>query len=497
MLGVKARLCALGAVVAASAASLVGTAGAAGQSAVPGAPPTPLLSVRRLPQWLEAVTAMSHLAAAVTPPLAALGPARATSCLEVRQGTRVLVADDAGAPLLPASNMKLLTAVAALDRLGPDYRYTTSVMASAAPVAGVVTGNLYLVGGGDPVLRTPQFEATIRDPAGPITSLPALAAQVAAAGVRQVTGTVVGDGGRFDAMRTVPGWKAEYVTEGDAGPLSALDVDDGFHIAPHGYAADVDPDQQAAATFAQLLIADGVQIGPVAPPPPGTPPPVAAPALTAAEAAVAPLAVAGFTPPGLPAVTSIESAPLSQVLAAVLAPSDDTAAEVITKELGRDSGMGGTTAAGAAVIRADLAADGLPVDGLVVDDGSGLHTGDRVTCGLLAAAVARSEASGSPLVADLAVAGRGGTLRDRLGGPATAGRVVAKTGTLTGVTALSGVVLAPPASTAPLQLRAPLVFALVMNGVRDDVGVATGDAVATALAAYPQLPPAGVLAPQP
>ncbi|HET9692665.1 MAG TPA: D-alanyl-D-alanine carboxypeptidase [Acidimicrobiales bacterium] len=495
---VVAALALATAALAAGGSALADPAGAAG--ARPAGPtPTPLLSVRRVPGWLAATVATQRVTAAASAPLAALGAAAATSCLVADQGTRVLVAAQPTVPLVPASNMKLLTAVAALDRLGPGYRFTTSVVAAAPLAAGVVTGDLYLVGGGDPVLRTPQYEATIPDAVPPFTSLPALAAQVAAAGVRQVTGTVVGDGTRYDALRTVPGWKPVYAAEGDAGPLSGLDVDDGFHVGIDGYRADTDPDQQAAATFAQLLVADGVQVGPVSPPPPGTPPELAAPALTAAEAAVAALAVAGPAPGAATPVTTIESAPLAQLLAAVLAPSDDTAAEMLTKELGRQTAGAGTTAAGTAAIAADLAADGLPVEGLVVDDGSGLHTGDRVTCALLAAVLARAEATGSPLLGDLAVTGETGTLRHRLTAAGTAGRVRGKTGTLDGVSALSGVVLpaAGPATATALRLRAPVVFSLIMDGVRADAAVAAGDAVATALAAYPQPPDPGALAPVP
>lgn len=468
----KAGLAAVGVAVVLAVAS------APGRSAV-GAPApatphaTPLLSARRVPAWIAGDVAAAHIAATlsgiVTP--AALGAAASHSCLVVDQAGHTLSSVAADQPLIPASNMKLLTAAAALDVLGPTYRYTTTVSALRAPVAGVVTGDLYLVGGGDPDLVTPQYEATLRDPVPPTTSLPALAAQVRAAGVTEVAGGVVGDESRYDTLRDVATWKPVYTEEGDAGPLSALEVDNGFVSTPRGFARAPQPAQAAAQTFTALLAADGVKVdGPAA---------------------------AGAAPAGAVTLTSLQSAPLSEILAAILVPSDDTGAELVTKEMGRARGAGGTTAAGTGVIVADLRADGLPTAGLVAVDGSGLDRGDRATCALLAAVLTRA-GTGGPLAAELPVAGRTGTLRARLRAPLTVGRVLAKTGTLDDVSALSGFVLPAPASPAPtLQLRSPVVFSLIMDGVPVSTGVGLGDTVATALAGYPVLPSLDALGPQP
>jgi D-alanyl-D-alanine carboxypeptidase/D-alanyl-D-alanine-endopeptidase (penicillin-binding protein 4) len=370
--------------------------------------------------------------------------------------------------------MKLLTATAVLDRLQAGHRFTTKV-AGAPVAAGVVGGDLYLVGGGDPLLRTPGYAAALGPGQALYTSLAQLAAQVRDAGVRIVKGGVVGDESRYDQLRTVPTWSPVYAAEGDVGPLSALDVNDGTapFVAPQPHpgasaaaleaAMSADPAVRAAATFTDLLRASGVVV----------------------EGAPA----GGKAPAGTPVLSSVASPLLGAEVDTMLTVSDNTAAELFTKELGYEATGAGTTAAGAAAIRADLAADGLPVSQLVVDDGSGLDRGDRVTCGLLLADLQHLGA-GSVVGRGLPVAGRSGTLQPRLGGTPAAGRLRAKTGTLDDVVALSGFVLPKAGVAVPGSvLGQPIVFSLILNGVpSDNVGRAVADQVGVALATYPLVP---------
>ena len=100
---------------------------------------------------------------------------------------------------------------------------TTSVKASAPPDNGVVDGDLWLVGGGDPLLMTDAYAQHFRNQPVTRTSLEQLADQIVAAGVREVRGSVVGDDSRYDRVRAVPQWADEYVTAHDIGPLGALD----------------------------------------------------------------------------------------------------------------------------------------------------------------------------------------------------------------------------------------------------------------------------------
>jgi D-alanyl-D-alanine carboxypeptidase/D-alanyl-D-alanine-endopeptidase (penicillin-binding protein 4) len=476
------------------AASMVAATGAVVTSAQParaepvpsGLTATPVLSARRLPAMIEGSIAAQRLSRSLAPIPPAVAAKGATGCLVVQQGGRTLYGWNPTTELIPASNEKLLTATAAVDRLGASRRSVTAV-AGAHPVAGVVRGNLYLVGSGDPYLRTAGYASAFGTSEPLYTSLAALASDTRRAGVTKVTGSVVGDESRFDQLRTVPSWSPVYAAEGDVAPLSALDVNDGTApAAPAGptlssaaasskaalaAVASADPAIRAAETFAVLLRADGVTIAG----PPAT----------------------GRRPAGAPVLASIASATLGQELQQMLSVSDDTAAELFTKQLGLESSGTGSTAAGMAAIRVDLAADGLPVSGFVGADGSGLSRADRVSCDLLAADLDRLGPT-SVVGRGLPVAGRTGTLADRMVHTAAAGRLVAKTGTLNNVVALSGFVL--PTTHGQVvpgsALGLPLVFSIVLDRVPTvTAGRQLVDRVGILLAGYPRILPEALLEP--
>lgn len=367
-----------------------------------------------------------------------LDAAGASSCLSVRVDGRALYERAAETPLVPASNQKLLTAAVALDELGADHRFTTSVVATAAPVDGAVVGDLHLIGDGDPLLATnaDRFIRRTGDDAHP-TSLDELADRVAASGVKVVTGRVVGDETRYDEARAVATWPERYVTQGQSGPLSALTVDDGYDY-------ELRPDQEplrrrsdrpalaAATTFTGLLQARGIQVGAF----PGE----------------------GPTPEGTTPVAEVDGAPLSDVVAELLTFSDNQTGELLVKELGRVAGDAGTTDAGLAVVRSRAEALGLLAEGSAVTDGSGLDEGNRMTCDQLVR-VLDDAGPTSPLGEGLAVAGRTGTLQRRLDTPALADRLKAKTGSLREVTSLAGFV--------PLASGETATFAMIVNGQPD------------------------------
>ncbi|HZN13238.1 MAG TPA: D-alanyl-D-alanine carboxypeptidase [Acidimicrobiales bacterium] len=426
-----------------------------------------VLSPRRLPDLLARAVADGNLHRRLDGVLADtdLGAGRTDSCLIVTYDGDTIYDTRPDRALTPASTLKLLTAAVALKRLGADSRLDTTVVAKTAPNDGVVAGDLWLVGGGDPLLGTADYAGSFKDQPRLFTDLAALADSVARAGVRTVTGGVVGDETRYDTQRYVPSWKPVYASDGDVGPLSALAFDDGFvEWKPKAIAAPA-PATRAAAVFTELLKARGVTIN-------------AAPA-------------DGRAPAGARTVATLPSLPLRQVVGEMLIHSDNESAELLTKELGRRFGAGGTTTAGVAVIRKTLTDLGLNIDATTMNDGSGLDPADKVTCSLLLSLIT-GPTKDDLLAAGLAVAARTGTLFDRLLNTAAAERLRAKTGTLEGVLGLAGLVdpIAPN--------KQPLTFAFLANSLprpSEARGKRLQQRLGEALAAYPDAPTAASLAP--
>jgi D-alanyl-D-alanine carboxypeptidase/D-alanyl-D-alanine-endopeptidase (penicillin-binding protein 4) len=441
-------------------------------SAAPPAagPVTPVLSARRVPGLLVAPVADARLRTKLDAFLAA---AHGSVCLTVSNAGRPIYSHQADVPLAPASLVKLLTATAALDALGADATYTTAVEAAAAPQAGVVGGDLWLVGSGDPLLETDAYEQHFEHQPQVRTDFEALADAVKAAGITKVTGRVIGDETRYDADRYVDAWPPRYIDQDQTGPLSALDVDDGFTAFPPN--PDVrepdetpaaDPPAYAAALLTNLLVARGVTVG-------GT-------------------AAAGAAPPGAVTVAHVQSPILGDVVGEMLRESDNQTAELLTKELGTKPGAPGNTAAGTAALSDRLNRMALPTTGLTLVDGSGLATEDRGTCALFQAVLDRAGPT-SPIATGLPVAGQTGTLDKRFVGTPAAGRLRAKTGTLNQVTALAGYV--------DTLIGAPLSFTYIVNLPADErVSVddlALQDQLVSILLGYPEGPPLDQVGPKP
>ena len=424
----------------------------------------PVLSPRRAPALLSQFVADGRLAARLDGFLAdpALGGGRERSCVVVRQGGRTLYSRRATELLTPASNLKLVTAAAALTRLGQTATFETSVR-GARPVGGVVEGPLWVVGSGDPLLGTKPYADSFVNQPQLRTPYEDLAAKVVAAGVREVRGGVMGDDTRYDAQRYLPSWKRSYVTEGHVGPESALAVNDGFTAFTPRKVVAGEPAVSAAALFADLLRAQGVVVGGV----PG----------------------AGKVPTGLASLASVKSPPMKEIVGAMLRESDNNTAELLVKEMGRRFADAGTTTAGIGVVRATLTSAKLPAAEVQAVDGSGLDRSDRATCNLFARILATDGADGT-IASGLAVAGETGTLADRFDGHPAAGRLRAKTGFLDGVVGLSGF-LAPTRGDQ-------LLFSFLANDLpvpTEKPGYAAQERLAAALATYPESPPAEELGP--
>jgi D-alanyl-D-alanine carboxypeptidase/D-alanyl-D-alanine-endopeptidase (penicillin-binding protein 4) len=371
----------------------------------------------------------------------------------VSEGTRILYDQDSGTPLAPASGMKLLTATAVLAHIDPDERLRTSVVAAGAPAEGIVEGDVWFVGGGDPVLGTAAWAGHfIRQPAL-FTPLEELADAVVAAGVREIRGAVVGDESRYDQVRYVASWPERYVSDNQIGPMSALSVNDGFAEWEPRDVPFADPAAGAAGVLTALLRERGVVVG--------------------AEAA------SGRSPESPVAIAFIDSPAVGDLVGAMLRESDNGTAELLLKELGLRLEGEGSTSAGRAVVASTLSSLGLPADGLVVADGSGLDPGNRVTCGLLHE-VLDDTVDGGVVEQGLALAGATGTLTRRFVDTPVSGQLRAKTGSIRGVASLSGFVATRDGGE--------LTFSSIQNGIdRFDDGVPFQDTLGAVLVAYPDL----------
>lgn len=335
---------------------------------------------------------------------------------------------EADLPLLPASSMKALTAASVLATFGEDGRITTAANGTVAVRGdGVLDGDLVVRGLGDPTMTSDDYRRWVY-PARPATAIEDLADRIVASGVRRVTGDLVGDGTVFGVARTAAGWPSRYFDDFDAHYLSGLTIDTGRRVevdAPPGQAASVvidhapDPALRTTEVLARALVDRGVRLD------------------GRVRRTIKP--VLAFHP-----VATVSSPPMSEVVAFMLAESDNHLADTLLRASAvRDRGRG-TWADGGATLRAALQAEGVDTAGLVASDGSGLSRADRVTANqLVANDRAMVDHLGRRWSDLLAVAGEVGTLENRLVGTPAQGRLFAKTGTLADVRAVAGHVVGP------------------------------------------------------
>ena len=409
--------------------------------------------------------------------------ARAIADARVRSGTngtvildaftgRTVFARGAETAVAPASNLKLLTALTALRDLGPDHRIPTRAIASVRPRSGVLKGDLWLKGYGDPSLR--------------VTDLRALARQVRAAGIRQVTGRLLADTTFFTDPAYAKGWATRDGARAWAPQIRALTLSPDTKLSVGTIAFTVRP--TAAGRRAKVSVSPAVAtrylhpsvfvmtrgrtslqtyhvkgtnrisvVGSIAAG--ATPvtvlvsvhrPELLAAAVFRAELKAAGVKVAGPTASGpapakRPVVLTHLSRPLSGLPAPLLKVSNTGLAEHLVRLAGAAPGRAATVANGLRRVTALLRYLKVPTGRIVLHDGSGLSRGTKVTARAVARALlwALHQPWGVTFRKALPVAGRkgdlvGGTLANRMRGTAAAGRVWAKTGTLPNVTALSG-----------------------------------------------------------
>jgi D-alanyl-D-alanine carboxypeptidase/D-alanyl-D-alanine-endopeptidase (penicillin-binding protein 4) len=416
--------------------------------------------------------------------------------------------------VLVGSNQKLLTSTAALAALGPDFRFHTSVLAEAAPRNGIIEGDLYLRGTGDPTLLPSRYDE--------------LATAVAARGITQVRGALVADDTWFDAVRLGTDWSWQDETFSYAAPISALSVS---------------PDADFNAGSVQVRIAPGAAVGAPAlvdllpatravhvenralTGPAGSPRRLSAMREHGADRIVVDGSVAldanpaqplrsvgdptayaadifldalarhgitvrtptrtGATPAHASELAALESMPLRDLLVPFLKLSNNQIAEILVKTLGRQDIGTGSWDAGLRVVLRYVAAEGVDPERVQLADGSGLSTSNLVAPDDLTAVLVGVQAEPwfEGWYAALPIAGEpgrmlGGTLAGRMLNTPAAGNVHAKTGSLTTASALSGYV-----STATGER---LAFSVVENGFIGAPPKEVEDAVAEALASWPR-----------
>ena len=449
---------------------------------------------------------------------------------------RTLYEENAGKLLRPASNMKLYTVAAALDRLTPDYRFKTIVQAVTRPDAkGTVRGDLIVKGRGDPTFATRFNDGSYTK------AIDERAQSIAAAGVKRVEGDLVGDDTYFAGPQLGSGWEWEDLQWWYGAEVSALTINDNsvdLQVKPgaklnmpctitmgppvpfvailnhttttergtprnlfvyrsmggnvievggslplddRGYAGSAAISHPALAFIYLLrssLAQRGVNIT-------GRSRVIDPPTLRGNPSYDSPAwdAVASRVP--LIEIASRQSPPLSAIAAQTLKPSQNLYTELLLRTLGKNVPPDSTKAqtheeAGIEVVKTFLREAGLAPDALVITDGSGLSRNDmvRADATLQLLTYMSRHRYASVFYDALPVAGVDGTLRNRMKGTPAQGNVRAKTGTLSSATSLSGYVTSAAGEH--------LAFSIMVNNYPSSANVNSNfiDQVAALLAAF-------------
>jgi D-alanyl-D-alanine carboxypeptidase/D-alanyl-D-alanine-endopeptidase (penicillin-binding protein 4) len=501
-------------------ATAVGTAPAPSPgpaaSPFPSASPTPPV-VLRAPSAAQATRTVAELQSRISEVLRKPELAQAMVGIKVASldSGQVLFESNSNKLLRPASNMKLYTVAAAMDRLTPDYRFVTSVYGSAKPDSkGVVHGDLTIYGRGDPSIGFRFSEGNY------FKSIDELAARIVAAGVKRVDGDLVGDESHFNGAPYGMGWEWEDLQWWYGAEVSALTVNDNFldtsvkpgnkvgapavittgppdpllritnsvNTAANGTKRDLEVyralNSDAVEFKGQIALDDKGYTGRLA---------ISRPALLFAYLLRASLAQKGVTikgktrtidsfsggslvrPSATPApgtnansqlveIARKESVPFSQIAAQTLKPSQNLYTELILRTLG-ELPVASPTATpprtsegrGIEVVRTFLKEAGVDPSSLSLTDGSGLSRNDMITAEatLQLLTYMASHRFANAFRDALPIAGVDGTMRNRLKGTAAENNLRAKTGTLSSATSLSGFVTSASGER--------LVFSIMVN----------------------------------
>jgi len=317
---------------------------------------------------------------------------------------KVIFSDQVEKARIPASVNKVLTAAAALSSLGPNTRLATQTKLNGT--------DLYLVGGGDPLL--PRAKGA--------NSLKSLAQKTISAltSKNQKNVKLFYDDSLFSGPLLEPSWQTNFPKVGVAAPVSALSVGRA-RVSPGSVARASNPAKQTAQLFAQRLRQAGISVG---------------------------IVKRGETPAGSVQLASVLSEPVSAIVEEMLRESDNDIAEVLAHLVGQKTVGEGSFAGGARATMLILDQNGISTKNLSLFDGSGLSEKNKMTsttvAQVLTEMVRGDKSQWAAIATGLPVAGRTGTLETRFDTKRTqagAGVVRAKTGSLTGVSSLAGTVL--------------------------------------------------------
>jgi len=382
---------------------------------------------------------------------------------------------------MPASNMKIFSTAVALARLGPDFRYETQLLSTDPRVQdGVINGDLYVVGSGDP-----SFAARFHDD-NPLAPLEAWAQTLKAQGITRVEGDLIGDDDLFDDQYIAESWSYGYLSDWYAAESGALCLNDNcydVYVSPGSatgapvHVRTVPPNVYGefvvSATTASPGTRGRIRVGrqvdtntftirgrlPLGDEETKQYVSVHNPTLFFVSVLKDVLENAGIEVAGEPRdiddldkrrydtskmalLAQYDSVPLSEIIKAVNKPSQNLYADQLLKTLGARFGERGSFAQGCEVVKAFLDEQGVDSNGLAMTDGSGLARTDlvqpRQTAGLLE--VMYRHPHFPYFFESLPIAGVDGTIRSRMKGTRAEGNVHAKTGYISRVRCLSGYV---------------------------------------------------------
>ena len=428
-----------------------------------------------------------------------------------------LYSHNAGKLFMPASNQKILTSAVALAQLGPDYRYRTSFVAHGAIEAGVLHGDLGVVGRGDP---------SISDHMRGDAMLPLLdiADSLSARGIRRIRGKLLAEGNAFSDEVLGFGWSWSDLEEEYSAAIDELLFNEGFTnvIVRAGAAAgdSVRVETRPTKTWPKLRVS-AVTVAPVVMPADTTLPRPARPELTirkdtlSGDVLVAgtiaandsatlvvthrdpgaayiaafreALAARGITvgdeavpSTGADTLITMMSPPLREILPPFMKPSQNQIGEMLFKTIGLERGAGGTARDARAVVEKQLDDWGAIPAGYVVRDGSGLSRYDYVSPETIIHVLdaMRRDTAFAVYYDAMPIAGVDGTIRSRMRGTPAAGNVRAKTGSVAQARSLSGYVRTLTGDT--------LMFSILANNWNVPAGrvTAAADSIAARLASY-------------